>query len=47
MFQKELYNDIPNITVWQALQKRLHFKAYNLSVVQGKAVTIQGVSKRA
>jgi hypothetical protein len=47
MFQKELYNDIPNITVWQVLRKRLHLKAYNLSIVQGKAATIPGVSKRA
>jgi hypothetical protein len=33
MFQKELYNGIPN-TVWQVLRKRLHLKAYKLSDLQ-------------
>jgi hypothetical protein len=30
---KELYNDIRNVTVWRALRKRLHLKAYKLSIV--------------
>jgi hypothetical protein len=30
MFQKEIYSGIPNVTVWQMLQKRLHLKAYKL-----------------
>jgi hypothetical protein len=34
MFYKELYNSIPNATVWRVLRKRLHLKAYKLSVVQ-------------
>jgi hypothetical protein len=35
MFQKELYNGIPNVTVWRVLRKHLHLKAYKLSIVQG------------
>jgi hypothetical protein len=35
MFQKQLYNDIPEVTMWRALRKRLHLKAYKLFVVQG------------
>jgi hypothetical protein len=35
VFQKELYNGIPNVTVWRVLRKRLHLKAYKLSTVQG------------
>jgi hypothetical protein len=38
MFQKELYNGITNITVWQVLGKRLHLKAYKLSIVEGVKV---------
>jgi hypothetical protein len=34
MFQKELYNDIPNITVRQVLRKHLYLKMYKLSIVQ-------------
>jgi hypothetical protein len=34
VFQKELYNSIPNVTVWRVLRKRLHLKAYKLSIVQ-------------
>jgi hypothetical protein len=30
MFQEELYNAIPNVTVWRVLRKRLHLKAYKL-----------------
>jgi hypothetical protein len=26
VLQKELYNDIPNVTVWRVLWKRLHLK---------------------
>jgi hypothetical protein len=33
-FQKELYNGIPNVTVWRVLRKTLHLKAYKLSIVQ-------------
>jgi hypothetical protein len=35
VFQKELYNDIPNVTVWRVLRKVLHLKAYKLSIFQG------------
>jgi hypothetical protein len=35
VFQKEIYDGIPNVTVWQVLRKPLHLKAYKLSVVQG------------
>jgi hypothetical protein len=36
VFQKELYNDVQwySISVWRVLRKRLHLKAYKLSVVQ-------------
>jgi hypothetical protein len=34
VFQKELYNGIPNVTVWRVLRKRLHVKVYKLSIVQ-------------
>jgi hypothetical protein len=34
MFQNESYNDIPRVTVWRVLRKRLHLKAYKLSNVQ-------------
>jgi hypothetical protein len=29
VFQKELYNDIPNFTLWRVLRKRLHFFFYS------------------
>jgi hypothetical protein len=35
VFQKELYSGIPNVTVWSVLRKRLHLKAYKLSIVKG------------
>jgi hypothetical protein len=35
MSQKELYNGIPNVTVWRVLRKRLHLKAEKVSIVQG------------
>jgi hypothetical protein len=35
VFQKELHNGIPNVGVWRVLRKRLHLKAYKLSIVQG------------
>jgi hypothetical protein len=31
-FQKELHSSIPNVTVWRVLGKRLHLKAYRLSI---------------
>jgi hypothetical protein len=34
VFQKEIYNGIPNVTVWRVSQKRLHLKAYKLSIIQ-------------
>jgi hypothetical protein len=34
VFQKELYNDIPNVSVWRVLQKRLHLQARKLPIVQ-------------
>jgi hypothetical protein len=32
--KKQLYNGIPNVTVWQVLWKRLHLKAYKLFIVE-------------
>jgi hypothetical protein len=34
VFLKELYIGIPTVTVWRVLPKRLHLKAYKLSIVQ-------------
>jgi hypothetical protein len=34
VFEKELCNGIPNVTLWQVLRHRLHLKAYKLSIVQ-------------
>jgi hypothetical protein len=34
MFQKELCNGIPNVTVWRVLRKCLHLKAYKLSFLE-------------
>jgi hypothetical protein len=34
VFQKELWNGIPNVTVWRVLRKRLHLNAYKLSFVE-------------
>jgi hypothetical protein len=31
--KKELYNSIPNVTVWRVLRKRWHLKAYKLSTL--------------
>jgi hypothetical protein len=33
-FKKELYSDSPNVDVWRVLRKRLHLKAYKLSIVR-------------
>jgi hypothetical protein len=30
VFRKERYNDIPSVTVWRVLRKRLHLKAYKV-----------------
>jgi hypothetical protein len=35
VFRKELYNGIPNVTVWRVLRKRLHSKKYKLCIVRG------------
>jgi hypothetical protein len=40
MSQKELYNAIPNVTVWRVLRKRLYLKAYKLSIVQSVNVFV-------
>jgi hypothetical protein len=32
VFQKEIYNDIPNAIMWRVLRKRLHLTAYKLSI---------------
>jgi hypothetical protein len=32
VFQKELYNSIPNVTIWRVLRKGSHLKAYKLSI---------------
>jgi hypothetical protein len=34
VFQKELHNGIPTVTVWRLLRKRLYLKVYKLSIVQ-------------
>jgi hypothetical protein len=34
VFKKELYNGIPNVTVWRVLRRRLHLKVYKVSIVQ-------------
>jgi hypothetical protein len=34
LHKKELYYRIPNVSVWRVLRKRLHLKAYKLSIVQ-------------
>jgi hypothetical protein len=34
MFQKEIYNGVPNVTVRRVLRKLLHLKNYKLSIVQ-------------
>jgi hypothetical protein len=34
VFQKERYNDIPNVTVWRVLRKLLCLKACKLSTFQ-------------
>jgi hypothetical protein len=34
VFQKKFYNGIPKATVCRVLRKRLHLKAYKLSIVQ-------------
>jgi hypothetical protein len=31
LFKKELYNGIPNVTVWLVLWRRLYLKTYKLS----------------
>jgi hypothetical protein len=43
VFQKELFNSIPTITAWRVLRKRLHLKAYKLSIVQGIGITLASV----
>jgi hypothetical protein len=35
LFQKEFYNSISNGTTRRVLRKRLHLKAYKLSIIQG------------
>jgi hypothetical protein len=35
VFQRELCNDLPNVTVRRMLRKRLHLKQYKLSIVEG------------
>jgi hypothetical protein len=34
MFQKELYNGIPNVTVCTTLRKFFHLKAYKQAIAQ-------------
>jgi hypothetical protein len=33
VFQKELYNGIPNVSVWRVLRKRLYLKEYKLYMI--------------
>jgi hypothetical protein len=40
---KELNNGIPNVTVWRMLKKRLHLKAYNLSIDQQLWVSVYNI----
>jgi hypothetical protein len=35
VFKKELYNGIPNVTLWRLLRKCLRLEMYKLSIVQG------------
>jgi hypothetical protein len=37
---KELYNGFSNVAVWRVLRKRLHLKAYKLTIVQ----SVEGVA---
>jgi hypothetical protein len=37
---KKFYDGIPNVTVWLVLRKRLHLKAYKLSIVQGTPLSV-------
>jgi hypothetical protein len=41
VFQKALYNNIPNVTIWRVLRKRLHVKTYKVSIVQGVEHPVQ------
>jgi hypothetical protein len=41
---KRAYDDIPNITVWWVLRKRLNLKAYKLFIDQGVEGCIVGTS---
>jgi hypothetical protein len=34
VFRKEFYNGISNVNVWRVLRRRLHLKAYKLSIVK-------------
>jgi hypothetical protein len=38
VFQKEFYNDIPNVAVWRVLQKRSHL---NATVQQLQSITFK------
>jgi hypothetical protein len=44
VFQKELQNGIPNVTLWGVLQKCLHLKVYKQFIVQpyfaGAAISV-------
>jgi hypothetical protein len=39
VIQKELYNDIPHVSVWRVLRKHLHLNAYKSSIAQ----SVEGV----
>jgi hypothetical protein len=43
-FKKELYNGIPNVTLWRVLRELLYLKAYKLSIVQHLEVWIVCIS---
>jgi hypothetical protein len=34
VFEKELYKCMANVTLWRVVRKRLHLKAYKLSIVE-------------
>jgi hypothetical protein len=44
VLKKELYSGIPNITVWRVLRKRLHLKAYKLSIIHRSWIVCTPIS---
>jgi hypothetical protein len=42
--KKEIYNGIPNVTVWRVLRKGSHLKAYKLSIVRQRWIVCRPLS---